>query len=106
MYSCPLTGKVFKSKRGAETHAAKEKDRREQAKYAAEQSKISAEAKKKCADVIRLNLSNIKDLPAMIVSEAKKTHNIDITDLNISVTFSAVNISPIFIPPQVKIPLM
>lgn len=87
MYECPISGKLFKSQRGADNHAAKLlKEKEEQAKRA-ELDKLTAAKKLEQKDYIRLNLRNVADLSAMIKEKAKEFWGVE-ADLTINVRFS------------------
>lgn len=87
MYECPISGKLFKSQRGADNHAAKLlKEKEEQAKRA-ELDKLTAAKKLEQKYYIRLNLRNVADLSAMIKEKAKEFWGVE-ADLKFDVYFS------------------
>lgn len=88
MFPCPITGKLFKTAKAAQRNAEKEQRRIEAEKAAAEQAQKTKERILAEKNYIRLNLSDIKDLPRMLTEKAKEFLNIDIKDLVINVNFS------------------
>lgn len=89
VYICPETGKKCRSRAEAERSAAKAIKAREDAAIAVEQQKLAEKSNLQNKDWIRLNLTNIKDLPDLIKEKAKEFWNIN-CNIEINVTFGQV----------------
>lgn len=90
LFECPISGKTFKTKKGAEANAARLLKEKAELDKKMELNKISAEEKNKQKDYIRLNLSNVADLAGMIQEKAKEFWGIS-ADLKINVRFGNVS---------------
>jgi hypothetical protein len=91
MFPCPVTGKLFKSKSGAAKSGVKEQKILDARKEIERLATISKEAQAKNADYIRLNLKDVKDLPAMLKEKGKEFFGVDISEISISVSFGQVS---------------
>lgn len=87
MYPCPVSGKLFKTLRGAQANADKLNKLKENTLKAEEQMRLSTAAKLEQQNYVRLNLRSVDSLAAMIKEKAKEFWNVD-ADLEIFVQFS------------------
>jgi len=90
VYLCPETGKKCRSRAEAERSAAAAIKAKEDAAIAAEQKRLEQESNLANKDWIRLNLTNIEDIPKLIKEKAKEFWNID-CDIRIRVSFGNVS---------------
>jgi hypothetical protein len=90
VYICPETGKKCKSQAEAERSAENAIKARELALFAAEQQKLKEQANLQNKDYVRLNLTNIKDIPSLIKEKAKEFWNID-CNIEVYVNFGQVS---------------
>ena len=90
VYLCPETGKKCRSRAEAERSAAAAIKAKEDAAIAAEQKKLAEKSNLENKDWIRLNLTNIEDIPKLVKEKAKEFWNID-CDIEVNVSFGNVS---------------
>lgn len=90
VYLCPETGKKCRSRAEAERSAAAAIKAKEDAAIAAEQKKLAEKSNLENKDWIRLNLTNIEDIPKLVKEKAKEFWNID-CEISIRVSFGNVS---------------
>jgi len=90
VYLCPETGKKCRSRAEAERSAAAAIKAKEDAAIAAEQKKLAEKSNLEKKDWIRLNLTNIEDIPKLVKEKAKEFWGID-CEISIHVSFGNVS---------------
>ena len=90
MYICPETGKQYRSRRQAENSAAAAIKAKADALIEAEQSRLAAESSVEKKDWIRLNVTNVADIPKLIQEKAKEFWGIDCS-VSLNVSFREVS---------------
>jgi len=90
VYLCPETGKKCRSRAEAERSAAAAIKAKEDAAIAAEQKKLAEKSNLENKDWIRLNLTNIEDIPKLVKEKAKEFWGID-CDIEVNVSFGNVS---------------
>lgn len=90
LYICPETGKKCRSKAEAERSAADAIKKKQEFKLAQEQQKLVEQSNLEKKDYIRLNATNISDIPNLIKEKAKEFWGID-CDVKINVNFGNVS---------------
>lgn len=90
VYLCPETGKKCRSRAEAERSAAAAIKAKEEAAIAAEQKRLQNESNIEKKDWVRLNLTNIEDIPKLIKEKAKEFWNLD-CEIEVNVSFGNVS---------------
>lgn len=90
VYLCPETGKKCRSRAEAERSAAAAIKAKEDAATAAEQKRLEQESNLANKDWIRLNLTNIEDIPKLVKEKAKEFWGID-CKIEVNVSFGNVS---------------
>lgn len=90
VYICPETGKKCRSRAEAERSAAAAIKAKEDAAIAAEQKRLQNESNIEKKDWVRLNLTNIEDIPKLIKEKAKEFWNLD-CEIEVNVSFGNVS---------------
>ncbi len=90
VYICPETGKKCRSRAEAERSAAAAIKAKEDAAIAAEQKKLAEKSNLEKKDWIRLNLTNIEDIPKLVKEKAKEFWGID-CEIEVNVSFGNVS---------------
>ena len=90
VYLCPETGKKCRSRAEAERSAAAAIKAKEDAAIAAEQKKLAEKSNLENKDWIRLNLTNIEDIPKPVKEKAKEFWGID-CKIEVDVSFGNVS---------------
>lgn len=90
VYICPETGKKCRSRAEAERSAAAAIKAKEEAAIAEEQKRLQNESNIEKKDWVRLNLTNIEDIPKLIKEKAKEFWNLD-CEIEVDVSFGNVS---------------
>jgi hypothetical protein len=77
MYICPETGKRYRSRKQAENSAAAAIKAKADALIVEEQSRLAAESSLEKKDWIRLNVTDVADIPKLIQEKSKEFWGID-----------------------------
>lgn len=88
MYPCPITGKLYKTERGAKQSAKKQLDKQEQEILKLKEAQKTKEEKEAEIDWVRLNIEDIHDFPRMLKKRAKELYEWDL-----KFTFSSIRFS-------------
>ena len=90
VYICPETGKKCRSRAEAERSAAAAIKAKEEAAIAAEQKRLQDQSNAAKKDWVRLNVTNIEDIPKLIKEKAKEFWNLD-CEIEVRVSFGNVS---------------
>jgi hypothetical protein len=78
MFPCPITGKLYKTERGAKNSAKREQLRIEAEEAKRKEQQKSKEQKEEEINWLRLNLEDINDLPVLMKSRFKELYDWDL----------------------------
>lgn len=90
LYPCPITGKLYKTERGAKASAKKALEKQEQEALKLKEAQKAKEEKEAERDWLRMNLEDINDLPILMKQRAKELYGWDL-DVNFRLHFGNVS---------------
>jgi hypothetical protein len=90
LYPCPITGKLYKTERGAKASAKKALEKQEQEALKLKEAQKAKEEKEAERDWLRMNLEDINDLPILMKQRAKELYGWDL-DVNFGLHFGNVS---------------
>jgi hypothetical protein len=90
MYPCPVSGRLYKTERGARASAKRELEKQEQEAIKLKEAQKAKEEKEAERDWLRMNLEDINDLPVLMKQRAKELYNWDL-DVSFDLWFSNVS---------------
>lgn len=91
MYPCPITGKLYKTERGAKNSAKREQLRIEAEEAKRKEQQKSKEQKEEEINWLRLNLEDINDLPVLMKSRFKELYDWDLNVAFYGLRFGSVS---------------
>ena len=90
MYPCPVSGRLYKTERGARASAKRALEKQEQEAIKLKEEQKSKEEKEAERDWLRMNLEDINDLPILMKQRAKELYDWDL-DVSFRLHFGTVS---------------